>query len=202
MTESQQDILSLIARIEQLEERQNITAKYAVNVKRQLDKLTEQFNDLQQRFEPQPALSNGLNGSKPTNGLVSSEAIVVESAADSGKSIMLNNSTTVMLAQPIEVEVNLDEIDQNKINTAVPEESRLTVFSDEGFKIARMTQLMNAFGDMLLIRAYLAEQENQAQETPISAGEFWSLKDANLDGAILDKAKLSGTIMPDGTTHE
>ncbi len=102
-------LISFSSKIQQLEERQNITAKYAVGVKRQLDKLTEQFNDLQQRFEQQSALINGLNGSQPTNGLVSSEAIVVESATDSGKSIMLNNSTTLRLAQPNEVEVNLDE---------------------------------------------------------------------------------------------
>ena len=195
MANFQQDISSLIARIEQLEERQNITAKYAVNVKRQLDQLSEQFNELQQHFEQQSTLINGLNGSKPTNGLVSSEAIVVESAADSGKSIMLNNSTTVMLTQPIEVEVKVDEIDSNKINTLTPQEPRLAVFSDEGFKIARMTQLIDAFGDMLLLKAYLAEEKNQAQETPISAGEFLKQYDkgkrdftgVNLAGANLNQ---------------
>jgi len=192
MVNSQQDISSLIARIEQLEERQNITAKYAVNVKRQLDQLSEQFNDLKQHFEQQSTLINGLNGSKPTNGLVSSETIVVESAADSSKSLMLNNSTTVMVAQAIEVEVKVDEIDKNKTDTATPEEPRLTVFSDEGFRIARMTQLIDAFGDMLLLTAYLAEQKNQAQETPISAGEFWKqYKDGKRDFTGVNLAGVS-----------
>jgi hypothetical protein len=131
MADFQQDISSLIAKIEQLEERQNITAKYAVNVKRQLDQLSEQFNELQQHFERQSTLINGLNSSKSTNGLVSSEAIVVESAADSGKSIMLNNSTTVMLAQPIEVEVKVDGVDENKTNRLSYSNGKISVVKAE-----------------------------------------------------------------------
>ncbi len=55
MTDLQLDVASLVSRIQQLEERQNSTAQYAVRVKRQLDELTEQFNDLQQRFSQSPA---------------------------------------------------------------------------------------------------------------------------------------------------
>jgi|SRR4028119_1246502 TolA-binding protein len=62
-------LISFSSKIQQLEERQNITAKYTVGVKRQLDELTGKFNELQQRFEKQLTLNNSLNGTKPTNGL-------------------------------------------------------------------------------------------------------------------------------------
>lgn len=58
MADSEKNLASLISKIEQIEERQNITAKYAVAVKRQLDELTEKFNNLQQRFEQQATLNN------------------------------------------------------------------------------------------------------------------------------------------------
>jgi uncharacterized protein YjbI with pentapeptide repeats len=67
MTDPQLDVASLVSRIKQLEERQNSTAQYAVRVKRQLDELTEQFNDLQQRFSQLPTLSNSLNSLSSAN---------------------------------------------------------------------------------------------------------------------------------------
>jgi uncharacterized protein YjbI with pentapeptide repeats len=67
MTDPQLDVASLVSRIQQLEERQNSTAQYAVRVKRQLDELTEQFNDLQQRFSQLPTLSNSLNSLSSAN---------------------------------------------------------------------------------------------------------------------------------------
>jgi hypothetical protein len=53
MDNSEQDLSYLSSKVEQLEQRQNITAKYAVGVKRQLDELIEKFNNLQQRFVAQ-----------------------------------------------------------------------------------------------------------------------------------------------------
>ena len=70
MDNSEQNLSYLRSKVEQLEERQNITAKYAVGVKRQLDELIGKFNRLQQCFEQQAALSNDLNSAKSTNGLV------------------------------------------------------------------------------------------------------------------------------------
>jgi tetrahydromethanopterin S-methyltransferase subunit F len=159
MTDSQPDIESLVSRIEQLEQRQNITAKYAVNVKRDLDELTEKFNKLQQYFEQQTELSNGLNAVK-SNGLVSSAATITECVTDSAENIML--------AASVEAELNADV---NEIDTFVEQERSLTVFSDEEFKIARMTQLLNAYGDLLLLKAYLAEEKGV--DIPLNAEEFW-----------------------------
>jgi cell fate (sporulation/competence/biofilm development) regulator YlbF (YheA/YmcA/DUF963 family) len=67
MANSQLDAVSLASRIEQLEKRQNITAKYAVGVKRQLDELTEQFNVLQQHFNQLSASGNSLNVTDSTD---------------------------------------------------------------------------------------------------------------------------------------
>src|SRR5687768_13642882 len=108
MADSDRNLASLMSKVEQIEERQNITAKYAVGVKRQLDELIEKFNNLQQRFEQQVALSNDLNSTKSTNGLVSSEAVAVASVANSGESLRLNKSTDVMLVTPAAAEVNAD----------------------------------------------------------------------------------------------
>jgi hypothetical protein len=44
MSVSQVDLVSLVSRISLLEERQNLLAKYTVNVKRQLERLIERFN--------------------------------------------------------------------------------------------------------------------------------------------------------------
>src|SRR5688572_25962435 len=97
MVDSDRNLASLISKVEQLEERQNITAKYAVGVKRQLDELMGKFNYLQQQFEQQAALINDLTIAKSTNGLVSNEAVDVASVSDSDESTRLNNSTDVML---------------------------------------------------------------------------------------------------------
>ncbi|HEY9707466.1 MAG TPA: hypothetical protein V6D48_04620, partial [Oculatellaceae cyanobacterium] len=45
ISDGSQDLASLVSRIEQLEERLYIVAKYAVRVKHQLDGLTQKFNN-------------------------------------------------------------------------------------------------------------------------------------------------------------
>lgn len=193
MADSEQDLASLISKIEQLEERQNITAKYSVGVKRQLDELTEKFNNRQHRFDQQAALSSDLNGNKPTNGLVAIASAAVESLTDGVESIMLNNSTDVMLITPVEVNVDGDEIDRDEIDVAAKQERNVTAFSDEEFKRSRMTQLLGAYGDWLLLKAYLAEEKSQ--DTPVIAEEFWRrIKQGELDftGVNLAGVNLSG----------
>src|SRR5919202_2140182 len=181
MDNSEQNLASLSSKVEQLEQRQNITAKYAVGVKRQLDELIGKFNSLQQRFEQQAALSNDLNSGKSTNGLVSSEAVAVASVPDSGESIRLNNSTDVMLVTPVAAEVNADadsehnnlaEVEVNAdVVEAEPEEDTATTqpeeftraFNDEEFKLERMMWLLN--------RIYADEEGSE--DTLIDAEEFW-----------------------------
>ncbi|NER51128.1 MAG: pentapeptide repeat-containing protein, partial [Symploca sp. SIO1A3] len=61
MADLEMDLASLVSRIEQIEERQEIVAKYTVKVKRQLDNLTEQFNtrpELQQMESLQEVIAN------------------------------------------------------------------------------------------------------------------------------------------------
>jgi hypothetical protein len=130
MAEAEKNLASLASKIAQLEERQNITAKYAVAVKRQLDELSTQFYNLQQCLEKPPNLSISLNNVEITN-LVETEEIDAE----------------------------------------FQQEECVTVLSDEGFKIARMTQLLGAYGDWLILEAYLAEEKSPG--TPMSAEEFW-----------------------------
>jgi uncharacterized protein YjbI with pentapeptide repeats len=207
MVNQEQDLASLIAKFEQLEERQNITAKYAVKVKRQLDELTKKINSFQARFEQQSELSNDLNTAK-SNGLVSSEITVVEHITDGVKSIMSDNSS-VMLTASVEAQLN-DNVDE--IDTLVQQELSVTAFTNEEFKIARMTQLLNAYGDLLLLKAYLAEENSL--DLPLNIGEFWKQYNsgkrnftgvnlagvdlnrcpskANLSRANLTRAKLSG----------
>jgi uncharacterized coiled-coil protein SlyX len=63
MADKEQDLASLVAKIEQLEERQIITANYLVGVKRQLNELTDKLKDLQQRVEPQQVMEPSLTNS-------------------------------------------------------------------------------------------------------------------------------------------
>ncbi|MEO8892929.1 MAG: hypothetical protein ABI417_15680, partial [Coleofasciculaceae cyanobacterium] len=119
MAEAENNLASLASKIAQLEERQNITAKYAVAVKRQLDELSTQFNNLQQRLEKPLALSNSLNNVEITNS-----------------------------------------VEAEEINAEVQQEEGIAVFSEQGFKIARITQLFGAYGDLLILQAYLAAENS------------------------------------------
>lgn len=162
MADKEQDLASLVAKIEQLEERQTITTKFLVRFKRQLNQLTDKLENLQRRVEPQQVVEPSLTNS-PT--------------PDEGIS---NN---------------------------------ITNFSAEKFKVLRITQLLRLYGDMLLLEAYLAE--DNSQEAPMTAQEFWRLyrngqrdftginlagadfgknttNDVNLSQANLSGAKLSG----------
>jgi uncharacterized protein YjbI with pentapeptide repeats len=175
MLNSQQDISSLIAKFEQLEERQNITAKYAVGIKRELDELREKFNELQERFEQQLTLNNSLNGAKPINGLALNEAEV-------------NADNTA------------DEIDPAETDAVEQQEPSIPVFSDEEFKTLRLAQVLGAYGDMLLVKAYLAEEESQ--DKPLSAEEFWrKIKQGERDFTEVNLARvnLSGSRIACGT---
>lgn len=135
MAEAEKDLASLSSKMAQLEERQNITAKYAVVVKRQLDELTQEFNNLQQRLEKPQILSNSLNDVETTNS------------------------------------VEAEEIEIDDIDAEAQQEEGVTVFSEQGFKIARMTHILDAYGDLLILEAYLAEEKSPGM--PISAEEFW-----------------------------
>jgi hypothetical protein len=209
MSDTQQELASLLSKIEQLEERQNITAKYAVVVKRQLEEMTKKFNNLQQRFEQQSSLRNGLNGANSTDGLVLSEVTSVASVIDGGERIIPNNLinlTGVMLTPPVvaevnadadksdlaEVNVNPDVIETNlavEIATAQQEEFS-KAFSDEEFKVERIVWLFNR----------IQAAEKQSLETPIDAQEFWrrykegkrDFTGMNLAGMNLAGINLSG----------
>lgn len=69
MSDPQPDLASLVSRIEKLEKRQYIVAKYAVRVKRRLDSLTEQFNsrpELQQLASLQEEIAQLLGSTRYT----------------------------------------------------------------------------------------------------------------------------------------
>ena len=152
MAEAENNLASLVSKMAQLEERQNITAKYAVAVKRQLDELSTQFNNLQQRLEKPPALSNSLNDLEITNS------------------------------------VEAEEIDGE-----AQQEQCVTVFSEQGFKIARMTQLFGAYGDLLILEAYLAAENSPGML--MSTEEFWqryNKGERDFSGVNLAGADLTG----------
>ena len=159
MAEAEKDLASLASKIAQLEERQNITAKYAVAVKRQLDELSTQFYNLQQCLEKPPNLSISLNNVEITN--------------------------------LVEAQVN---VDADEIDVEVQQEENVAVFSDEGFKIARMTQLLGVYGDILILQAYLAEEN--ASGTPMSVEEFWlrykTKRERDFTGVNLAGSDLTG----------
>ena len=158
MADAENDLASLASKMAQLEQRQDVTAKYAVGVKRQLDELMLEFKNLQQRLEKLPALSNSLNDIKTTNS--------------------------------VEAQVN---VDADEIDVEAQQEENVAVFSDEGFKIARMTQLLGVYGDILILQAYLAEEN--APGTPMSAEEFLkrqSKGEIDFTGVNLARADLTG----------
>ncbi len=204
MTDPELDVASLISRIKQLEEQQNIMAQYALKVKHQLEELTEQFNDLQQRFSQLPTLSNSLNSVDTTNAPTESVSVddaevvrqfferVDQQQRQEAIALTASSQNSELLGNPAEVEVNADtvEVDQvQETDTTAPEEST-TAFNDQEFKLERVMWLLN--------RIYTAEKETQ--EIPISAEEFLerfkkgekdfteiNLARANLRGQSLNK---------------
>jgi len=178
MPDTELDITSLLARISQLEERQNIVSKYMVGLKRQFDRMTEvlqqieplreQVSELQQRFEQLPILTNSLDDVQTSNAVA--EYVSVDDA------------------ETVKQFFERDE----ETNVARQEQS-YTVLSDEEFKIERILLLLGAYAD-----------EEESQEVAISAEEFWrryeagernftevNLAGANLSGQWLSSVNLS-----------
>jgi uncharacterized protein YjbI with pentapeptide repeats len=96
------------------------------------------------------------------------------------------SSESVVDRAEVGVNANSNETDPDEeTDPAAQQEEYTTAFSDEEFKTERMMWLLN--------RIYTAEQE--IQETPISAEEFWKgYKEGQRDftGANLAKVNLSG----------
>ena len=177
MANSEQDLASpsLISRIEQLEERQNIVSKYMVGLKRQFDGLThelqqieslkEQIKELQQRFNQLPTLSKILNNAETLNGASESanfdESETVKQWLERveqqqcqkviAPTLIEQSSESVGGRAEIGVNANTTETDPDEeTDAAAQQEEYTTAFNDEEFKTERMMWLLN--------RIYTAEQ--------------------------------------------
>jgi uncharacterized protein YjbI with pentapeptide repeats/uncharacterized protein YdcH (DUF465 family) len=206
MSDSQQDLASLISRISQLEERQNVSAKYMVGLKRQFDSLTQEFNTrpelqqiesfkseisaLQQHLQQLPTLSNGLDTEikdAPAEPEKLDDAEVVrrftEPVEQQLRQEALERMVTASSDQLAEVEV---ETDTAEAEEAVEQITR--VFSDQEFKTERAMWLVN--------RIYAAEEDSQ--EIPVTAEEFlqWFKEGKrNFTGINLSGVDLSGSTL-------
>jgi hypothetical protein len=130
MPDTELDITSLLARISQLEERQNIVSKYMVGLKRQFDGMTEalqqieplreQVSELQQRFDQLPTLSNSLDDAETPNG--AAESVSVDDAETvkqffervEQQQRQESPASTESVVHPAEVEVNAETAETDK----------------------------------------------------------------------------------------
>src|SRR4028118_955964 len=181
MPDTELPLESLLSRISQLEERQNVVSKYMVGLKRQFDgmseelqqiePLKEQVAQLQQRFNQLPILDNVDTTDASTKSETIDDAEVVrrffERVEQSEKAIAPTvippSSESVVDSAEVIVNANTAETHPDKeTDTTVQQQRIVSRMSDEEFKIERI---------LLLLGAYVDEEESQ--EAAISAEEFW-----------------------------
>ncbi|HEY9295839.1 MAG TPA: pentapeptide repeat-containing protein, partial [Phormidium sp.] len=203
MIEPEKDLMALISKIEQLEERQNITAKYAVGVKRQLDELTEKFNHLQQRFEQPSDLNKELNAITSIKEVEHIEIVVIESESDNVE------STTLSKLIEIEGNDNNDKLDLNqcyldvdvaKFNptekaNSVVQHKLVTVLSNEEFLIERMLLLL--MRDDILYELSLKSSISSEKFLEQYNNKVTDFTEINLTGVNLSGVNLSRNVAYD-----
>ena len=217
ISDRQMDLASLFSRIEQLEAEQNLCKQKVIWLKRYIDEFRKEFNtrpklqqieswqqaiaqlsalvaELQQRLNHSPTLSNGLNNGVTTDAQTESanldDAEVVKHFFEPVE--QQQSSCALVDALTIPVHVDTAETDQNQeINVVAQQKPRVTALNDEEFKVERML--------LLLDRIYKAEEDSQ--ETPITAEEFWRLYQAgekNFNGINLAGVNMSRTTLASG----
>src|SRR4028118_1457028 len=168
---------SLLSRISQLEEQQNVVSKYMVGLKRQFDgmseelqqiePLKEQVAQLQQRFNQLPILDNVDTTDASTKSETIDDAEVVrrffERVEQSEKAIaptvIPSSGKSVVDSAEVIINANAAETHPDEeIDATNQQEGSTTAFSDEEFKIERVMWLLN--------RIYAAKEDSQ--ETPIT----------------------------------
>ncbi len=178
MSHAQPDLASLVLRINQLEERQDTVAKYAVRVKRQLDRLTEQFNT-----RPELQQIESLHGAIAQ---LSKELVAWHQQHDQSHSLSETFSRLESLDQqdcdtldderePANGFVNLTEAESNRS----PESQQLTISAKEFLR--QYNEAKRDFREVNLARVNLSGK---------FLGYNLNLTKANLTEAKLGKASL------------
>ncbi|MBD0346835.1 MAG: pentapeptide repeat-containing protein, partial [Coleofasciculus sp. Co-bin14] len=217
MPDTELDLVSLVARIEQLEAQQNIFKKNLEWLKRQLDGITPevqqieslrgQMSELQQRFNQLPTSSNSLDNTEAANSAFESvnvdhdeivkrffERVDRQEHQDAIALTSIKQSSESAV-HPVDSPVNTDaaETKQEEETDTAAQQENLTAFSDEEFKIERMLLLLGAYAD-----------QEESQKAAISTEEFWrrynagerdftevNISGANLSGKWLSSVNLS-----------
>ncbi|MGA9379246.1 MAG: pentapeptide repeat-containing protein, partial [Phormidium sp.] len=207
MNDQQLNLVSLFSRIEQLEQHILIVRKYATGLKRQLDCVTEMFNnrpELQEweffkrefaELKKQQNIILGLSDrtfnsqtldSPPSNDPKEDAEIVKEFFARVDRQLQQDSLTPTFEASQ-ELASNDEQIvsfSNEEIDT-VEQKILFSVFTDEEFKIERM---------LLLLMKYEAD-EQESQETPVSAEDFlqrYNEGERDFTGINLAGVDLSG----------
>lgn len=164
MNDQQLNLVSLFSRIEQLEQHLLMVRKYSTAVKRQLDCVTEQFNnrpELQEweffkrelaELKKQQNIILGLSDrtfnsqtldSPPSNDPKEDAEIVKEFFARVDQQLQ-QDSPTPTVEESQELASNYEQIVSfpNEEIDAVEQETKFSVFTDEEFKIERMLLLL------------------------------------------------------------
>ncbi|MFB2880724.1 pentapeptide repeat-containing protein [Floridanema aerugineum] len=184
MNDQQLNLVSLFSRIEQLEQHLLIVRKYSTGLKRQLDCVTEQFNNrpelqewelLKREFAELKKQQNIILGlsdrtfnsqtldSPPSNETKEDAEIVKEFFQRVDRQLQ-QDSPTPTVEESQELTSNNEQIisfHHEEIDP-VEQETEFSIFTDEEFKIERML--------LLLMRNETDEEESL--ETPVSAEEF------------------------------
>ncbi|PAX60710.1 pentapeptide repeat-containing protein [Brunnivagina elsteri] len=198
ISNSQQDLLSLVSRMEQMERQQAVIKKHLLGIKRELDNLVDKFDN---RSEVQMVESLQWEIADLQKLFFSANESVDSSIYQSGE------NTTLLLLETLDIIANPKKVKQKK-------------FTDEDFNHANLENAdlhqTNLYSTNLekanLKKANLSGAKltrtkldgvnlnsSDLSEANLTNANF---KDAKISGAILEKANLSGAIMPDGKIFE
>ncbi len=197
------DLESLVSRIEKIEEEQNLRNKNILWLKRYYEELRQDF-DARPEVEYLENLQSAIAAlSEQVSDLQQSLNQRLSSNGHSDDLVKYKSELAEHYADLFGIADVAEDEQYEKVDTAASHQQSVT-FSDEKFKLLRMTHLLGVYGDMLLMEAYLVEEKSQ--DTPIGAEEFWkrynegerdftgiNLAEANLMGAVLyEMIDLSG----------
>ena len=220
ISNSIQDLASLVSRVEQLEAEQNVWKDNTIWLKRYFDELKQEFKntpelqqiqsmhsaiaqlsaqvaELQQRLNHSPTLSNGLDNGVTTDAQTECANLDNAEVVKQFFERVEVQQRSYVLVDAVSIPMNADaaETYQNQeIDLVAQQKRRVTALSDEEFKVERMLLLLDGI--------YADEEESQGK--PVSAEEFLlqynagqrdftgiNLAGVNLSGKDLNKINLS-----------
>ncbi|MBD3559153.1 pentapeptide repeat-containing protein, partial [Planktothrix sp. FACHB-1355] len=197
MAEQQIELASLLARLEQLEQEQTVVKKYVKGIKRELDKLTEQFNDrpelvrlessekeiadLQKRCDRLSNFISGDDDSKISDAVTNSATTrnTGDNLDDGDRTILNIERLDEQISQESIAPTVVAESHQSILQETAASDNDAETYQNEEIDAGKQEEKFSVFSDeefqierMLLLLMRDDTDEEESHEPGISAEEF------------------------------